>query len=268
MPLISARGDDWTVCQGGWLIIDGAEGLTNRDLRGLSSAMAAGTWGGMNPDGESFGIPIPRDFRIVLVGSPSEALRASGIPAIKVGPGGGDGALRRLFLADAAHWLGPADDEADLRYRGGIADCYAEIASFIRVLAPVSQGALRTACTYSIARGGDIEGAVQDGFATHLASRIGDTTAGQSVIAAVSQGTLSALIGGVAKDVKKGRTDTAARLAAWLDEADDGPRGAAFAEAVELDDKISIVKGWKADASGPLPSIFGALAGLLAVEST
>ena len=253
MPLLAARDDDWAVCHGGWLIIDGADAIAPDIVRGLGSALSAGEFSGMNAQGDAFRIPIPRDFRVILVGSSNDALRASGVPAVEVGPSADQSALRRLLLAEAAHWIGPADDEADLRYRGGIAEACADTAAFIRIFAPVSQSAIRTAATYAIKCGGDIATAVRAGFDTHVASRIGPVTVGAPTLNGLREGTMAALIDGVAKETKKGRRKPALMLAEWLDQGDGGERYTGLRSAIDTDAAVTAVKGWKSLPVRPIP---------------
>jgi len=164
MPVIAQRGDDWHVFQGTWLVINGAERLSESTIYGLSQALDAGIFQGITPDGRICRIPIPKDFRVCLVAQWEPAFLPNSSPLIRVeGCSDDDIGIERL-LAVVSDRMGAPADSASAGGRRQAAHAIFERARWLKLATVCSQSMCETALSYAAVTGGHPMRAAQGGL--------------------------------------------------------------------------------------------------------
>ena len=160
MPVVAPRGDDWQVFQGTWLVLNGAERLQESTIYALHHALSAGIFQGITPDGRLCRIPIPKDFRVILVAQWEPAFLSLGTPQVKVAANpDSDVAIERLAVA--AERIGSPTDSAGAGGRRQAAEAILETARWLRLATPCSQSMCETALCYAAVTGGQPLSAAQ-----------------------------------------------------------------------------------------------------------
>lgn len=222
MPLVVARPDGrgFDVRRGAWLVVTGAERLPPEAVEAAAIAVETGHLAGLNADEALYRLPVPADFRLIVVAAhPLEALPPT-TPHIVVRPSRDAAIVRARWLAEARHRPGPARDEAGAMARGAMADQLwriLHVAEWVTTLpADVGGGILR----HAIAGGGTPEAldeALQVFLARHLAVLSADRFA---VLHAGLGGRAVEVFRAVAQAARHGDVHPALALAESLGHAD------------------------------------------------
>lgn len=174
IPMVVERPDGrgHSIRRGTWLVITEAERADPDALAAAAARIEGGLISGLNPDGAQFRLPVPRDFRLLIVAEhPLDALPPT-VPHIAVQRTRDAAVLRARWLAEARHRPGPARDEGGAMARGTTADQLWRILRVIELVTPVPADIGAAVLRHSIARGGTadaLDEALQVLVARHLA---------------------------------------------------------------------------------------------------
>ncbi|MBU0551532.1 hypothetical protein KKF91_16145 [Myxococcota bacterium] len=108
---LDARGA-WRSFLGRWLIITDAQAMEREALSMISSALRRGIWAGIEGD-RPYQMPLPADFRVILIGEGLDAQALGGAPIIELPAAHTTARL----LAEVERGLGPAGDATEAATR-------------------------------------------------------------------------------------------------------------------------------------------------------
>lgn len=172
VPLVVERpdGKGQTIRRGAWLVVTDGE-RAPETLAAAAGAVEQGVLQGLNDGGALFRLPVPPDFRLIIVAAhPLEGLPPT-VPHIAVRRASDPAVVRARWLAEARHRPGPARDEAGAVARGAMADQLWRVLRVVELVTPVPIDLGSSILRHAIARGGTAEGldeALQVLLARHL----------------------------------------------------------------------------------------------------
>ncbi len=159
IPLVAERPDGrgHAIRRGGWLVVTDGERFEADRLSRAASAVEDGALTGLNPDGALFRLPVPGDFRLIVVAEHPLVALPPTVPQIRVERTDDAAVLRARWLAEARHRPGPARDEAGAMARGSTADQLWRILQVVELVTPLPADVGGAVLRHAIVRGGTAE---------------------------------------------------------------------------------------------------------------
>ena len=154
MPLVARRGAGWQVFDGAWLIIPDADRLATSELRSLQQALSSRILTGIGPDGRTYRLVMPSDFRVLLLGEWVPGDLDDGIPVIEMSTLASDEARIERWMGSTATRIGGPEDQSSATARRRAAQTIARRAAWIELVMPNSNDLYETALCYAVIRGG------------------------------------------------------------------------------------------------------------------
>ncbi|MEE2789737.1 MAG: hypothetical protein VX589_20520 [Myxococcota bacterium] len=137
MPTVARNELGWQVYDGSWLVIDGAHRLAPAALNRLLAQLDVGQISGLGHRGP-YAVPIPSDFRVILVGQWSTPVTSSGIPVIPLEPLIDCDPIAEVWLEEVNNLLGEPLDAREAKKRRTLADLLYEKLCRIMIVHQVS----------------------------------------------------------------------------------------------------------------------------------
>ena len=170
VPLVGRSSTQWRVYNGSWLVIDNAESMDESPstMRALAHICSRGVIEGINVGSWPYRLPLPQDFRVILVGEWAPSGLPLDVPRITVPIGCNDDAERNRWLAVVNQQLGPYRDQAEAGARRQMADRLVGMLELGRVVCELPAAVGAAALGYAISRGGLIDDAVCEAFRVYV----------------------------------------------------------------------------------------------------
>ncbi len=231
MPLVARRGDGWQIFNGAWLIVPDADRLPASQLRALQQALSTRVLAGIGPDGRTYRLLMPQDFRVLLIGAWMPGELDESIPVVEVDSRASVDSRVERWMGVAAERVGLPTDQAAATARRRAAETIARYADWLNTVVPKSNHLYETALCFAVIRGGYPEEAAREGLETALNGRLETMPPSTIAVVRAALGGSPAALKSALVNESMESSELVSRLEGVLGQAFDGPDPAAWIES-------------------------------------